>query len=81
MINDITIRGKSVGLPKIMRDLNFVEDNGFYDRKFVRVYVEDNELYIGHNFNGPIHKDTGLNRRKKIDYFSLLHWIKYFDRI
>jgi hypothetical protein len=81
MINDITIRGKAVGLPKIMRDLNFVEDNCFYDRRFVRVYVEDNELYIGHNFNGPIHKDSALNKRKKIDYFSLFDWIKYFDRI
>ncbi len=71
--NDIKVKGKYVGLPKYLtRKLNFVEDVGSFDRRFTRIYVENNNLFIGHTFNkGKI----------KIEYKDLEDWIKYFDRI
>jgi hypothetical protein len=71
-MNDIKINNVWIGLRDIMKLLNFVEDVGFYTRKFTRIYVENNELYIGHTIN---------KNKTKIEYEHLNEWIKYFDRI
>lgn len=72
VVNDIIIDGKSVGMQKIMKQMNFVEDVGRYTRKFTRIYVIENELYIGHTIN---------DRKTHIKFVDLADWIKYFDRI
>jgi len=76
MNNDIKINGQWAGLPNVMKKLNFVEDVGFFTRKFVRVYVEDNKLYIGHCF-----ESFSKNKKKEIEFDDLKMWIDYFDRI
>lgn len=76
-MNDININGKWICLPEVMRKLNFVEDKAFYTRKFTRVYVENNELFIGHT----LHNYRLKNTKTKIEYENLNEWIKYFDRI
>ena len=70
--NDISIDGKKVELPKIMKMKQFVEDIGCYTRKFTRIYVRNNQLYIGHTIN---------KNKTKIEFEDLDSWIKYFDRI
>lgn len=71
-MNDIKINGVYVGLPKIMKNMNFVEDVGKFTRAFTRIYVEDNNLFIGHIIN---------KRRTRIEFEDMNEWIKYFDRI
>lgn len=70
--NDIKIDGKKIGFPNKMKMMQFVEDIGFYTRKFTRIYVSNNQLFIGHTIN---------KHRTKIEYEDLESWIKYFDRI
>lgn len=70
--NDIKIDGKKIGFPNKMKMMQFVEDIGFYTRKFTRIYVSNNQLFIGHTIN---------KNRTKIEYEDLESWIKYFDRI
>jgi len=72
MDNDIQIDGAWCNLPKILKRLGFVDDLGFYTRSFTRIYVIQNELYIGHTIS---------NRKLKIEFENLDIWIKYFDRI
>ncbi len=71
-MNDIKIDGDYIGLPLIMKRLNFVEDVGRYTRAFTRIYIEENQLIIGHTIN---------RRRTKIEFEDMNDWIKYFDRI
>lgn len=71
-MNDIKINGTYIGLPQIMKRMNFVEDVGHFTRAFTRVYVEDNQLFIGHTIN---------KRKTKIEFENINEWIKYFDRI
>ena len=71
-LNDIKINNEYIGLPKVMKMLNFVEDVGHFTRGFTRVYVENNTLFIGHTIN---------KNKTKINYNDLDSWIKYFDRI
>ena len=71
-MNDIQINGKWVGLPKIMKLKNFEDYIGYYIRKFTKMYVEENQLFIGHAIS---------NRKMKIEFPDLDYWIKYFDRI
>lgn len=71
--NELYIDGKAIGFNNMMkRKLNFVDDIGRFTRGFTRVYIVDNELYIGHTIN---------SRKTKIEYEHLEEWIKYFDRI
>ena len=70
--NDIYIDGEKIGFPNKMKMLQFVEDIGCYTRKFTRIYIDDNQLFIGHTIN---------KNRTKIEYKDLESWIKYFDRI
>lgn len=72
MTNDLIINNKSVNFPLIMKRMQFVEDIGYFTRKFTRIYVEDNQLYIGHTIN---------KKRTKIEFEDLDSWIQYFDRI
>ena len=71
---DIVLGTSKVGIPAIMKRLNFVQDsNGnSYTRGFTRIYTRDNSLAIGH---------TITNRTTPIEYIHLNEWIKYFDRI
>jgi hypothetical protein len=71
--NDIIIDGKPAGMQKIMKQMNFVEDVGYYTRRFTRIYVVDNTLFIGHTIN---QKKTRVD-----DLADLEGWIRYFDRI
>ena len=57
---------------ELMKRLNFVEDIGYYTRKFTRIYIEKDGLYIGHIIS---------KNKTKIEYKDLSDWIKYFDRI
>ncbi len=71
--NELYIDGKPVGFNIMMkRKLNFAEDIGYFTRKFTRVYIIDNELYIGHTIN---------KMKTHIQYEDLEEWIRYFDRI
>lgn len=66
------VDGTPLGIPKIMKLLNFVEDFGFYEKGFTRVYIENNDMYIGHTFN--------INKLK-IDPKDLIIFINYFNNI
>lgn len=70
--NDILLNGGWIDLPKIMKRLNFVEDIGFFTRNFTRIYVLDNQLYIGHIIN---------KKKTKIEFENINEWVSYFDRI
>jgi len=70
--NDIRINGVKIDFPKKMKMMQFVEDIGYYTRKFTRIYIVDNKLYIGHTIN---------KNKTYIKYEDLESWIKYFDRI
>lgn len=72
-MNDIKINGIWIGFGNVMKRLNFVEDIGCFTRKFTRIYVENNELFIGHTIN--------KNKKIKFEYEHLNEWINYFDRI
>ena len=88
--NDIYIDGKPIGLPNIMRKLNFVEDllkkqnscaldiknyiGVKYTRDFTVIYAINNELFIGHCFD---HKEV----KTKIQFSDLNEWIKHFNTI
>lgn len=67
-MNDIKIDGKYVGLPNIMKRMDFVEDIGKFVRKFTVIYVEDNQLFIGHTIN---------KKKTKIEFEDMKDWIKY----
>jgi len=54
------------------KKLNFVEDVGYFSRGFVRVYVDVDDLFIGHSIN---------KNRTKIGFEHIEEWIRYFDRI
>lgn len=71
-MNDIKIDGKWINLPKIMKYLNFVEEIGYFIRGFVIIYVEGNDLFIGHDIN---------KKKTPIKYEDMKMWITYFDRI
>lgn len=71
-MNDIKINGTWICFRDVMKRLNFVEDIGYFTRKFTRIYVENNELFIGHTIN---------KNKTKIEYENLNEWISYFDRI
>lgn len=70
--NNIRIDGVRINLSNKMKMMQFVEDVGYYTRKFTRIYVCNNELYIGHTIN---------KNKTNIKYEDLESWIKYFDRI
>jgi hypothetical protein len=70
--NNIVIDGKPIDMSNIMKRMQFVEDIGSFTRKFTRIYVEDNQLYIGHTIN---------RKKTKIEYEDMVSWINYFDRI
>lgn len=71
-LNDLLINGKYIGLPAIMKRMNFVEDLNSFVRRFTIVYVEENNLYIGH---------TVSKVKTKIEISDLEDWVSYFDRI
>lgn len=71
-MNDIKINGKYVGFDKIMKRMDFVEGIGKFVRAFTVIYVEDNQIFIGHTIN---------NKKTKIEFEDMNDWIKYFDRI
>ena len=56
----------------MIKKLQFVDDFDKYTRKFTVIYVDNNELFIGH---------TVSNKRTKIEFEDLKEWIAYFDRI
>jgi hypothetical protein len=70
--NNIVIDGKPIDMSNIMKRMQFVEDIGSFTRKFTRIYVENNQLYIGHTIN---------RKKTKIEYEDMVSWINYFDRI
>jgi len=71
-MNDIEINGKYIGLPSIMKRMNFVEDLNSFVRRFTIIYVENNNLYIGHTVNKV---------KTKMEFADMEEWIKYYDRI
>ena len=70
--NDIKVDGVFVGLPKILKRLDFVEDLNSFVRRFTKIYIENNSIFIGHTIN---------NNKTKIEFKDLTEWIIYFDRI
>ncbi len=54
------------------KKLNFVADTDIYTRNFTRIYIENNQLYIGHTIN---------NSKTLFDFEDMDLYIKYFDRI
>lgn len=71
-MNDINIDGKFIGLPAIMKRMNFVEDLNSFVRRFTIIYVENNKMYIGHTINKV---------KTEISHTDLEEWVKYFDRV
>lgn len=68
----LIVNGVCIDFADVMKKLNFVDDVEYFTRKFTRIYIENNELYIGHSIN---------NNKTKIEYKDLNDWINYFDRI
>lgn len=57
---------------ELMKNMNFVEDVDYYTRKFTRIYVISDELYIGHTI-------SNIKTKFKLEDIDL--WINYYDRI
>ena len=55
-----------------MKRMDFVEDVGYYTRKFTRIFEMPDGLYIGHTISGTRHK---------FELADIDMWVKYFDRI
>lgn len=70
--NFIQIEQHLTGFREKMKQLNFVEDMGYYTRDFTRIYVENGEFFIGHTIS---------KNKLKFEYEHLNEYIKYFDRI
>jgi len=54
------------------KKLNFVAYSNKYIRKFTVIYADNGELFIGHTIS---------DKRTKIDFADLKHWLPYFDKI
>ena len=58
------------------KKLDFVEDlvkgQLMYTRKFTRIYVDGEQLSIGHTIH---------DRKTNIDFEHIREWINYFDKI
>lgn len=61
-----------VNIRELMKKMNFVEDVGYYTRKFTRIYVIEDELYIGHSIS---------ESKTKFELKDIDLWVNYFDRI
>lgn len=57
---------------ELMKRMDFVEDVGYYTRKFTRIFEMPDGLYIGHTISGTRHK---------FELADIDMWVKYFDRI
>lgn len=65
-------KGYSEELAKIMKRMNFVEEVGYYTRKFTRIYEDKGNFYIGHCVN---------KSKTKIELNDIEEWINHFDKI
>jgi hypothetical protein len=62
----------SYELASIMKRMNFVEDVGYYTRRFTRIYEEGDSFYIGHSIN---------KSKTKIELKDIEWWINHFDKL